>query len=121
VSALGIYCYVFHRVIEIVLTEMEVVLHAISKKYESTDEVNDGWWIEYLLVTEFDIRTVLLTHGRWLLAKVSSLVASDKAPGLNFRCGSTRKLLVEANYTLHASSILCSTNGLFHISQSASI
>lgn len=60
------------------------------------------------------------THGRWVLAEVLGLVLSEKALCLDLWSGSTWELLVEAHNTLHADSILSSTEALFSVSVAGS-
>jgi hypothetical protein len=55
------------------------------------------------------------TCSRRVLPKVSSLVSSEESFGLDCWCGTSRKLFVEADYALHAGSILSSTDSLFPI------
>ena len=54
------------------------------------------------------------TGGRGVLAKVTGLVAAEETLGLDLRGGATRKLLVEADDTLHAQSVGSTTNSLIN-------
>lgn len=53
------------------------------------------------------------THCGWVLAEVLGLVFAEEALCLHLWSGSTWELLVEAHNTLHADSILSSTEALF--------
>ena len=53
------------------------------------------------------------THGGWLLAKVLGLVTAQKTLCLDLWSSSTWELLVEAHNSLHADSILSSTEALY--------
>ena len=53
------------------------------------------------------------THRGWVLAEVLGLVFAEEALCLDLWSGSTWELLVEAHNTLHADSILSSTEALF--------
>jgi hypothetical protein len=55
------------------------------------------------------------TCSRGVLPEVSSLVSSEESFGLDCWCSTSRKLFVEADYALHAGSILSSTDSLFPI------
>lgn len=61
-------------------------------------------------------RLELLTRSRRVLAKVTSLVASNEASGLKLGSGTAREPGVEVHNALHASGILSGADGLCEMS-----
>jgi hypothetical protein len=61
-------------------------------------------------------RLEVLTRSRRVLAKVTSLVASNEASGLNLGSGTARESGVEVHNALHASGILSGSDGLCRMS-----
>jgi hypothetical protein len=52
------------------------------------------------------------TCTRWVLSEILRLVSTQESLGLDFWSGATRKLLIEADYSLHTGSIFGSTKSL---------
>lgn len=98
---------------------MEVVLQAVSEKQEPSEDVNEGWSTTLVSYRKSHSEGLpgLHTHGGWLAAEVSCLITAEEALWLDSRRSSPGKLFIEANYSLHASRILGSTDGLFCISK----
>jgi hypothetical protein len=65
----------------------------------------------------FDTRRLLGKHTccRRILPEVTSLVSAEESLWLNCWCCTSRELLVEADYALHASCILSGADSLFPI------
>lgn len=53
-----------------------------------------------------------LTHGRWLVAKVSCLVSSEQADGTRLGSRALGKTGVEVDDTLHSGGVLGGTEAL---------
>ena len=68
------------------------------------------------LLTLFDRKECRRTCSRRVLPEVFGLIPSEEAFGLCFRSRSSRKLLVKAHNSLHASSIRSGTNTLNSVS-----
>lgn len=77
----------------LVVTEMEIVVLGVTNTDEEDNQVNDGL-------------------GSRVLAEVLGLVSAEETLSLDLGGGTSGKLLVEADDTLHADSIRSGANGL---------
>jgi len=84
------YCLNLMRIV-LMVTQVKVIILGIANQEETWKDVDDrcSWWI---------------------FSKVTSLVSAEETLGLDFRSWTSRKLLVEADYALHTSGILCGAN-----------
>jgi hypothetical protein len=78
----------------LVVTEMEVVVLGVTNTDKEDNQVNDGL-------------------GSRVLAEVLGLVSAEETLSLDLGGGTSRKLLVETDDTLHADGIRSGANGLW--------
>lgn len=98
-------------------TEVEVVLHAVAEEKDTGNGVDEGYMpCGVSLMYRTTEGEWSLTSSRLVLSgEVASLVASNEASGLDLRGGTARKSGVEVHNTVHAGSILGSTDRLFNL------
>jgi len=89
---------------------MEVVVLTVTKGKNQCDGMCKSYG-----TSGFKFRmwvTETLTSCRWVLSKVTGLVSAKEALWLDFRGGTSWKLLIEAHNSLHTSGILRGTDTL---------
>lgn len=93
---------------------MEVVVLSVTDGNEEGNCVDKSWPLISTILIQID--TDAHTCGRSVLSEVLCLVSAHKSLWLDLGSRTTGKLLIEANYTLHADSIFGGAESLFLIS-----
>jgi hypothetical protein len=93
---------------------MEVVVLSITNSNQEHNSMNDSCHKHQHPFFNMRIEGKH-TCSRGILSEVTSLVSAEESLWLNCWCCTSRELLVEADYALHAGCILSGTDSLFPI------
>jgi hypothetical protein len=99
---------------------MEVVVLGVTNPDKEENSVNNCYFTDQPTISVLDRPWCGRTSSRRVFSEVLSLVSAEKTLWLNVWSRTSRELLIETDYALHASGILSGTESLIFISHSLS-